>query len=609
MLSGSIDDARYRFDPESIAYRNCPDPVGFAGYKHSSRLRSVVSLLLALAVLSGAEIPARAASPADELLRFVPADAAFCFIARDLRDHARDLAESPFVAAMRKTPAGDAIARSDELVKLNKFQDELQQHLKIDWDTLRNDVFGEAVAFAYWPGPPGKPEQEAGLILIRARVAKTLEDLVSRVNELQKQSGELKEIEKRSHKGITYFVRFERDKPTYYYLHGPVLALSAQESLLTRVLEAEQAMAADAEAPLARELRQMGVGQAAAALLINPRAFDAHVREHCQADTPQAPAIRVFERYWKALEGIALALQLNRDAAVSLTVRCRTADLPDAARRFLAEAARTSDLWQAFPDRVIIAAAKRIDLAALVDVVGEFLPKTGKPNVTVELNRALGPPLGKDFVKEVLPCIGPDIGFCLYAPPAADKDWSPQGFVALKVGTGDPSAPVDRALLAGLNTLAMLAVVAHNTKDADHPLALKSASQDKREIKYLSGEGVFPPGLEPSFGLHSGYLVAATSPAAFKRFAPAPRPPAVDGVVPILRVDLRELREYLKTRSQSLATVLADKDGMKPADVRFRLENFVGTLELFDRLEMYQVVSPGQVALTLRLQPAQPFKK
>jgi hypothetical protein len=562
-----------------------------------------------LCCAAGSAIPARADSPAGELLRFVPADAAFCFVARDLREHSRDLADSPFVQALRKTPAGGAITRSDELAKLNKFQVELQEHLKIDWDTLRQDVFGEAVAFAYWPGPPGRPEQEAGLILIRAKVSKTLAELVDRVNQIQKESGELKEVQERSHKGIKYVVRFERDKPTYYYLRGPVLALSAQESLLTRVLEFEQSMTANAEAPVSREMRQLGVDRAAAALWINPRAFDAHIHEHCQADTPQATALRPFERYWKALEGMALALQLDKDAAVSLTVRCRTAELPDAARRFFSEAARASELWQAFPERVIIAAAARIDLAALVEVVGEFLPKTGRPNVTVELNRALGPPLGKDFVKEVLPCIGPDIGFCIYPPPAAGKDWCPQGFVAIKVSSGDPVAPVDRALLTGVNTLAMLAVVAHNTKDVDHPLTLKSVNLDKREIKYLSGEAVFPPGFEPAFGLHSGYLVAATSPAALKRFAPGPPPTAANGAVPILRIDLRELREYLKAHSQSLVGVVAEKDGVKPAEVRLRLDNFVGTLELFDRLEINQIVRPGQVALSLRLQPTQPFKK
>jgi hypothetical protein len=544
-------------------------------------------------------------------LRFVSGDAAFCFVARDLREHARDLADSPFVAALRKTPAGDAIARSDEVAKIARFQEQIEHQLQIDWDRLRDDIFGDAVAFAYWPGPPGKAEQEAGLILVRARVAKTLADLVDRLNALQKESGEVKEVQQRSHKGLTYFVRIERDKPpTYYYLRGPVLALSAQEALLMRALEFEQSSSADVEAPVARAMRQLGVGKAAAALWINPRAFDAHVREHCRAESPEGTALRPFERYWQALEGIAIALQLDKDAAVSLTLRCRTAELPDAARRFFAEAGKASDLWQAFPDRVLMAAAARIDVAALVDVVGEFVSKTGKPNVTSELNRALGPPLGKDFIKEVLPCIGPDIGFCLYPPPASDKDWCLQGFAALKVGSGDPAAPVDRALLAGLNTLAMLAVVAHNSKDGDHPLTLKSANLDKREFKYLAGDGVFPPGLEPAFGLHAGYLVAATSPAALRRFAPGPRTQALGaGSVPILRLDLRELRDYLKTRAHTLTDVLAATHGLKPEDVRLRLDKIVATLELFDRLEINQAVSAGQVALSLRLQPAQPFKK
>ena len=75
------------------------------------------------------------------------------------------------------------------------------------------------------------------------------------------------------------------------------------------------------------------------------------------------------------------------------------------------------------PDNALIAVAGRFDVAALVELVSEFLPGDGKLAMAGELNRSLGPPLGKDFIKEVLPCVGPDAGFCLHAPTASDKGW------------------------------------------------------------------------------------------------------------------------------------------------------------------------------------------
>jgi hypothetical protein len=591
-------------------------PVQFSALNRSFRVGArtrlscrLALLTLGLTALVCAPAMAGGVSPADELLRYIPGDAGFCLVGRDLRAHGQDLADSPFVAALRKTPAGEAVARADEMVRLSKFQGQLQEQLGLDWVKLRDDIFGAAIALAYWPGPPGKPEDEAGLILIRARVAKTLSDLVDRLNQMQKDSGEVREVEQRSHRGLTYFVRVERDKPpTYYRLQGPVLILTGKESLLLRALDLERSTAADAEPAVAREFRLLGAARSVVAVWINPRAFDAHVRERCAAKTPEQDAMKTFERYWKALDGAAVTLDLEQDASVALTVRCHTDQLPTAARRFFAEAARPSDLWQAFPDHVLVAAAARLDFAALVEAVGEFLPSSGHLAIAGELNRALGPPLGKDFVKEVLPCIGPDIGFCMYAPAVADKNWCPQGFAALKVSAGDPSAPVDQALLTGLQAVAMLAVVAHNSKDGDHPLTLKTLIQDKREVKYLSGDGVFPPGLQPAFSLHSGYLVAATSPTAMARFSPASAPRASD-TVPLVRIGFREWREYLKTRLPTMTAVLAEKEGLSPDEVRSRLEGLAGTLEVFDSLEVSARPAPGQAAITVRLHTAQPLKR
>ena len=123
-------------------------------------------LLCAAAVL----IPTaalRAASPRDELLRFVPDDVGFCFVMQDLRVHAAELADSPFVEQVRRSPLGTALQASKELGQLDQIDRGLRQSFGAGFDQLRDDLLGDAVVFAYRPGPPDKPDQEQGLILVR----------------------------------------------------------------------------------------------------------------------------------------------------------------------------------------------------------------------------------------------------------------------------------------------------------------------------------------------------------------------------------------------------------------------------------------------------------
>src|SRR4051812_7187739 len=122
--------------------------------------------------------PRRAATPAEELLRFVPPDVAFCLVARDLRRHSADLAASPFWAELKKTRLAASLARSAELAKLEKAGKFFEKHLGLGLARLRDDILGDAVLLAYRPGPPGKPELEQGLVLVRARTAEALAGLV-----------------------------------------------------------------------------------------------------------------------------------------------------------------------------------------------------------------------------------------------------------------------------------------------------------------------------------------------------------------------------------------------------------------------------------------------
>jgi hypothetical protein len=574
--------------------------------------------LLTLALTAALAAPARGAAPRDELLRFVPEDVAFCLLVQDLRGHAEALRTSPFVAQFRESPAGTALENSPELKKLAQVQKDLQKHLGVDWEQVRDDILGDALAFAYRPGPPDRQEDEQGLFLLRARSAKALAGLVDRINQAQKESGELKALDEREHQGVRYFRRLERDKvagrdkPTFYYLRGPVLVLSAQEEMLRAALDLDRSLEAAAEPPVARQLRLLGVDRALLAVWLNPRAFDSHLAAKLakQTGTPDAAVLETFAVYWKALEGVALTVLLDRDLSFAVAVRARTEALPAPARQFLAAAAQPSELWRGFPDNALVACAVRLDLPALFDGLAEFLPPDKRRGMAGDLDRTFGTPLGKDFVKDVLPSLGPDGGFCLSAPLPGDKGFLPQALVAFKVSPGKGAPPVDQTILTALNAFALVAVVGSNAKQPDRPLSLRTESADKREFKYFAGDKALPPGVQPAFGLSGGYLVVASSPEVFRRFGTAPATPAGgEGPSPLLRVSLKGWRTYLQERRDDLAAFLAENHQLTSEEARRRVDAWVSGLRFLDGVEVSQRTAPGRVTLTLTVRPSQPLKK
>jgi hypothetical protein len=570
----------------------------------STRSPRRLTCLALAATLAAALLPTAARAAArDELLRLVPDDVAFCLVVQDLREHARALAASPFAEAFRKSPLAAALKDSDEFKKLDHLNAELRKQVGLDAAGIADQLLGDAFVLAYRPNPPGQSDQDQGLFLLRARDARGLADFVERLNRAQKDSGDLKDVEERRHQGATYFRRGERKGDTFYYVNGPVLAFSSQEAMLRQAIERDRKDGAG-EPAIAKELRLLGAERALASLWLNPRAFDAEMeRNAAQARGGDEVVQRTFLRYWKALDGIALTLTLQKDVRLTLALRARLDDLPPGARRRFAEGARRSELWDRFPEDALLTVAGRLDLAGLLDGLGEFQTKEARAAMQEALERGVGAPAGKEFLPEVLPALGPDVGLCLVAPPAGEKGLLPQGLFAVRVGS-DKGA--DQALLSAVDFYARLAVMGYRNQGKG-AVSLKSVRQDKVEVKYLTGEGAFPPGVQPAYALKDGYLLFASSPELVRRFGPAGSAKAA-AEVPLLRVSARELYRYLKERRDELAALVAEKNNLSKEEAGRRLDGLLVGLQLLDRIEVSQSSEAGKLSLTLRLQMAQPLK-
>jgi hypothetical protein len=570
--------------------------------------RRRAGFFLALGLLALA-VPVRAATPREELLRLVPDSVGFCVIVQDLRGHAASLDASPFVEQLRQSPLIAKLRTSEELKKLDRFEAKMKDKLGLDWAQLRDNVLGDALAFAYRPGPPGKPEQEQGLILLRARNAKILADLIERLNKVQKEEGELMELEECRHNGATYYRRSERGKPpTFYYAHGPVLALSSQEEMLRQAIDCDRKRDADAVPAVTRRLRELDAERALFAVWLNPRAFDAEV-ESKAAGTPaeRVPIVKNFAIYWKALESVVLSLTpADREVNLSLGVRARVEELPPAARRLFHAASTPSELWRRFPEQTLVAAGSRLDGAALLDMLGGFLTPQGRQSLDDDLNRQVGALLGGDLHKEVLPALGPDWGLYVTAPEAKGKGWMPQSLFALRVAPTKGMAPLERTLLRTLDVFAGLIIFGHNHQHPDRPMTLKTLEADKREIHYLASERGLPAGVQPAFALINGYLVLSSSLDGIRRFVqttPAPAP-AADAPMPLVRVSIKDWRAYLKDHREPIVQFLADKHQLSRDDAGRQLENLLTSLQFVDRVELRQRTASGQVLFTLSVQTA-----
>lgn len=569
------------------------------------RSRALEFCLLFLAIILFPSSIA-AAAPREELLRFVPPDVGFCVVLQDLRGHSARFLDSDFVRHFLRSPLGEALGKDAEVQKLAQLEKIIEKRLGVDSARLRDEVLGDAVVFAYRPGPPGKPEQEQGMILLRARDAKLLASLVERVDQLQMQPGDQGQAEARMHNGRKYHRRGE----TYYHLNGSVLILSIHEGMLRQALDQDRTLGASEEPPVARQLRLLGADRQLASLWINPPIFTPEIEgKAARAAGAEASVLKHFLAYWKALEGIALTADMGREFEFSLAVRARTEQLPKAAQRLLEQSSRPADLWNRFPDNPLLAVAGRVDAAALLEVFQGFLSDESRRALCDFLDRNLGAALGKDRIKEVLPHLGPDWGLCVVAPPSGDKGWFPHVIVAVQVRPGDKGAAVDQGLLATVHSYALLAVVTHNRVHKSQ-LVLRSERQAGVEVRYLSGGETFPPGLQPAFALKDGYLLLGSSPAAIRSVgAAAPGLAGTPREVPLLRVSAREWRRFLTERREPLAAAAAEKNGISREEAARALDSMLPFIQLFDRLELSQKATAGQVTWTLRLQPIQPLRK
>ncbi|AWM39028.1 hypothetical protein GobsT_27030 [Gemmata obscuriglobus] len=565
------------------------------------------ALVATLACVFGSVGRADPPAPRDDALRLAPPDAALVVVVQNLRGHLTDVSASPFAAWLPSSALGKQLLNGPGLKIFTDGAAPVLGTLGLTPTDLFHDIVGDAVVFAYTPPMPNDPKAERSVILLRPRKMNTLTAAVDRLNDLQKKNGELTGVTERKHAGGAYF---ERQKPDgasdFYCTRGGVFAFSQSEPEIRAVIERDKG-AGDKPPSLSARLTKLGVAEAAAVVLVNPRPLDAEFTAKVAAARGDEKAfLTKFAEVWAATDAAALYLSLSKDAELGVALNFAPEKLPAGLKGWLVGGRTPSALWNTVPANALFAAAGRVKPNDLLDALAQLAPMTDKPGVRETLGETLGPVFGKDKWPLVLDALGPDWG--VWVQPPAPGTAVPVAVAAVKVATvGPKGADAAKALDQALEYGFQVARVAYNAKNEEQ-LELKEETSAGTVIKSLSG-GALPPGVVPSFALKDGYLLLATSPDAIKSFKTPTADTVPLGEVPFARFNAASVREYLAAHGPKLAKLLNSAGAGTEASLVEQLGQLGLALEPVERVELLTRGDDGGLKLLLRVKTVKPLKE
>jgi hypothetical protein len=575
----------------------------------------VASRWLPILVTAATCIGARAlyaGSPRDDVLRLVPDSAGICILVQDVRSHGEQLRKSPFVERLAATALGQSFRDAPETKQLAEIDRQLRHHLNTSWDELRDDVLGDAFVLAYTPGTPEKPDDEQALFVLHARRPDRLKAILDRLNTSQQDSRELLAMETREFAGREYVFRKTAKGHDYYALIGSLVVFSNSEAQLRWALETDHKLAAaDFQPPKSlTQLQQLGIDRDLLVIWLNPRLFDAAMRQHASvAQGAEADVLRHFADCWSALEVAAMSLRLDRDVALTFSMRARAGALPPALERVFSDMQKPAAIWSSFPADALFAAAGRVSRdSTKIDERPAF---AARKTIQDAFQHGVGATLSRDLLSEVSRFVGPDWGICVWPPDSHAQSWAPSAIAAVRLQS-EAAPAMEQRVLNGLNILARLIIAGVNAQTGAR-WHVRSVKQGDLEVRFIDCEPMSADaakGIRPAFACKGGYLVIASSPEAIARFQPpaSADTQASDNEVPIMRLAFRGWATYLRSYREPLARFASKNHNLPIDDVRSRFDRLAETLELFDTMVLSQRVSGGVASVTLRLKPAAPLK-
>lgn len=567
----------------------------------SARFAPAAVFLLALGA------PALAGPPAarDEALRLAPPDAALVVVVQNLRDHLAAVKGSPFGAWFPTSPLGKQLLGTPGLKGFADGAGAVLGAVGLTPAELTDDILGDAAVFAYTPAAAGDPASERSLIVLRPRKPELLGGAVERLNDIQKKNGELKGVAERAHAGAAYFERQKPNGPPDFYAFRDGAFVFSQSEAEVRAALARAGASKEKAPELAARMTKLGVGDAFAVVLVNPRPLDSELAAKVKAAPADERAFLArFAEVWAATDAAAAYLALGKDVEVGVSLHFTPEKLPAELKGWLVGARSPSALWASVPAEALFATGGRVKPNDVLDVLARLGPGGAGPSPRAAVEQALGPVFGKGRLPAVLETLGPD--WAAWALPPGKGGAVPAAVAAVRLdgpNAADAAKALTRALEFGLQS----ARVAYNARHTDQ-LELTDEKDGDATLTVLSGPAL-PRGFAPCFAVKGGYLVLSTSPDAVRAFQPPTGKPKPASEVPLVRFHARGVREYLAADAAALAKVLSDAGAGDAKSLAEQLGALALALEPLDAVDLLVRGDETGLKLVLRAKPVKPLRK
>ena len=558
------------------------------------------TLLLGLFIFSlgVARSVAAEPSPSEALLRAVPPETSICVVVRDLSGHVKQLRNSPFFEWYANSDFAKRYGKPKEVAILRGVIEYLAAELKVTPLQFLDDILGDAVVLAYQPSVGDT--QESGIILVHARKPELLANLIERVNQLQQESGEIREVIQAKHGDTVYAIRVKSNQEReYYFLHGSLFAFSGQQSAIHAVID----RASSTDAPIYQSLKRLGIEEALAVLWFNPRQFDQEFAQSIKQSNEQGDrnALLQFQAIWTATQSLAMTVDFDEGIDARFIAQVNEIDLPAKWRSLLMPSPHEHSLWSIVPDDAILAVGGRIHLPELLAALRSISNDRDREQLDETIRRDFGAIVGKSKLDPLLAGIGPS--WLLWVAPPNGNTWVPTTRTVIELQGDDPEL-VTRSLKQAIDLGLQFLRVQHN-RDHDLQIDIDTKRIDDVIVQFLDYP-LFPRGFRPSYAIIAQHLVVGSSPESVATFQPPMKAIPSDR---ILWFSPEELRRYLLSHREALSKGIAKTDNRDDMVVRREVDDLSMILELFRTVEVSYKVQENRIVLSIHVECHEPLKK
>jgi plasmid stabilization system protein ParE len=481
--------------------------------------------------------------------------------------------------------------------------------LQVDWTQVRDDLIGDAVVLAYRNAKPGVADSERGVFLTWMKDPQLARRLFQRLDQVQKESGELASVQTPSHLGINYLRRVKSNGASeYVLLHDRIGAFSPQETAIKQVIERIK-QSTSVNDSLVREFDALKLRDATAAIWINPRNFDADLNARLsQAPAEEAAFLGTFSKFWKGLRGAALKFSLDRTAELSLTLATDPNAMPRAITRLARGLGTRSRLLDFAPSNAMVYAGGSIDVAAFLETLSSLMTPEAWKRQSEPLQANFAQIMGKKYAGRLAEHLGPEIAFFI-VPPADKLHAIPSAVLIVQVRSAQ-DRHFEPALRDAAESLVALVRVHFNSK-FDEPVRLETIRNGRDEIRSLVHDRAFPTGWSPAYTIRDGFLIIATHPRLIVDLKRDSGPTSgADRPAVLARISSRKLADYLVAHKDALVAHFKSADGGNVADIENQVGRLLMFIELFEQGELIASSdSTGEWKLTLRVSGVESMSK